>query len=116
MNHMPAKLLALFLACCLSLGAWASTPSVVLEILTRSSAQLHDQCAMFIGDWKHWSKRIPGDQVEQVKADLEAGARFKDLCRQFADVTEEATIMDDQQNDKPVLKLSLAMLGKKRYP
>lgn len=47
-------------------------------------------------DGKHWSKRIPRDQVEQVKADLEAGARYKDLCQQFADVTEQATIMEDQ--------------------
>jgi hypothetical protein len=47
-------------------------------------------------DGKHWSKRIPRDRVEQVKADLEAGAHFKELCQQFADVTEEATIMDDQ--------------------
>jgi hypothetical protein len=46
-------------------------------------------------DGKHWSKRIPRDQVEQVKADLEAGARFKDLCQQFADATEEATRMED---------------------
>ena len=51
-------------------------------------------------DGKHWSKRIPRDQVEQVKADLEAGVRFKDLCQQFADVTEEATIMEDQPASK----------------
>ena len=51
-------------------------------------------------DGTHWSKRIPRDQVEQVKADLEAGARFKDLCRQFADVTEQATIMEDQPASK----------------
>jgi len=51
-------------------------------------------------DGKHWSKRIPRDQVEQVKADLEAGARFKDLCQQFANVTEEATIFEDQPASK----------------
>jgi len=51
-------------------------------------------------DGKRWSKRIPRDQVEQVKADLEAGARFKDLCQQFADVTEEATIIEDQPASK----------------
>jgi hypothetical protein len=51
-------------------------------------------------DGKHWSKRIPRHQVEQVKADLEAGAHFKELCQQFADVTEEATIMEDQPAGK----------------
>ncbi len=51
-------------------------------------------------DGKHWSRRIPRDQVEQVKADLEAGAHFKDLCREFAEVTEDATIMEDQPAGK----------------
>ena len=51
-------------------------------------------------DGKHWSKRIPRDQINQVKADLKAGARFKDLCQQFADVTEDATIMEDQPASK----------------
>lgn len=51
-------------------------------------------------DGKHWSKRIPRDKVEQVKADLEAGAHFKGLCRQFAEVTEEATVMEDEPASK----------------
>ena len=49
---------------------------------------------------KHWSKRIPRDRVEQVKADLEAGVHFKDLCQQFADLTEEATVMMDKPASK----------------
>lgn len=49
---------------------------------------------------KHWSRRIPKGQVEQVRADLKAGADFQDLCRKFADVTEEATIMADQPDSK----------------
>jgi len=51
-------------------------------------------------DGKHWSRRIPRDQVEQVQADLEAGVHFKELCREFAEVTEEATIMEDQPVSK----------------
>lgn len=51
-------------------------------------------------DGKHWSKRVPMSQVEQVKADLHAGAYFKDLCQQFADVTEEATLMEDEPASK----------------
>lgn len=47
-------------------------------------------------DGKHWSKRIPRDQVEQVKADLEAGVHFRDLCQRFADLTEEATVTKDE--------------------
>ncbi|NCC62050.1 MAG: hypothetical protein EOM12_14175 [Verrucomicrobiae bacterium] len=47
-------------------------------------------------DGKHWSKRIPRDQIEQVKADLQAGAHFKELCQQFADVTEADTLMGDE--------------------
>jgi len=49
---------------------------------------------------KHWSRRIPREQVEQVRADLGAGADFQDLCRKFAEVTEEATIMADQPGRK----------------
>jgi hypothetical protein len=49
---------------------------------------------------KHWSRRIPRGQVEQVRADLEAGADFQALCRKFAEVTEEATIMADQPDSK----------------
>jgi hypothetical protein len=49
---------------------------------------------------KHWSKRIPRDQADQVRADLEAGAHFRDLCGQFAEVTEEATIMADEPASK----------------
>jgi hypothetical protein len=44
---------------------------------------------------KHWSKRVPKAQIEQVKADLEAGVHFKDLCNEFAQITEKATIMED---------------------
>jgi hypothetical protein len=51
-------------------------------------------------DGKHWSKRIPRDQIEQVQADLEAGLHLKELCREFAEVTEEATIMEDQPVSK----------------
>lgn len=53
---------------------------------------------------KHWSKRIPRGQVEQVRADLEAGADFQDLCRKFAEVTEQATIMADQPASKKKAK------------
>ena len=49
---------------------------------------------------KHWSKRIPRDQIERVRADLAAGAQLKELCREFADITEEATIMEDQPGSK----------------
>lgn len=51
-------------------------------------------------DGKHWSQRIPRDQIEQVRADLEAGAHFKELCQAFAEVTEEATIMADKPLSK----------------
>ena len=51
-------------------------------------------------DGKHWSRRIPKNEVEQVKADLEAGVHFKDLCLEFAEVTENATIMEDQAASK----------------
>jgi hypothetical protein len=55
-------------------------------------------------DGKHWSKRVPRDQVEQVREDLGAGARFKELCGEFAEVTEQAPIAEDQ----PVRKKNAA--------
>ena len=51
-------------------------------------------------DGKHWSKRIPRDQIEKVRADLAAGTHLKELCREFAEVTEEATITEDQPGSK----------------
>lgn len=44
---------------------------------------------------KHWSRRIPTEQIEQVRADVDAAAHFKELCEQFAEVTEEATVADE---------------------
>jgi len=49
---------------------------------------------------KHWSKRVPGAQVDQVRADINAGVRFKELCQKFAEVTEQATITQDQAGSK----------------
>jgi len=49
---------------------------------------------------KHWSKRVRRDQVDQVRADINAGVRFKELCQEFADVTEQATIANDQPDSK----------------
>jgi hypothetical protein len=49
---------------------------------------------------KHWSKRIPRDQVEKVRADLAAGIQLKEFYQEFAEVTEEATIMEDKPGSK----------------
>ena len=51
-------------------------------------------------DGKHWSKRVPKDQVDQVRADLSEGGRLKELCQKFADVTEQATIAQDHADSK----------------
>ena len=49
---------------------------------------------------KHWSQRVPKAQVDQVRADINAGVRFKELCQEFAEVTEQATILQDQASSK----------------
>jgi hypothetical protein len=49
---------------------------------------------------KHWSKRVPRAQVDQVRTDINAGVRFKELCQEFAEVTEQATIAQDQADSK----------------
>lgn len=51
-------------------------------------------------DSRHWSKRIPRDQAAQVREDLGAGARFRELCDEFAEVTEQATLVEDQPGRK----------------
>ncbi len=51
-------------------------------------------------DGEHWSKRIPRDQIDQVRADVRAGTRLKDLCKDYADATEQATITEDQAGSK----------------
>lgn len=49
---------------------------------------------------KHWSKRIPRDQLEQVQADLQAAGHFRELCKGFADLTEQATLAEDEPGRK----------------
>jgi len=51
-------------------------------------------------DGEHWSKRVPRDQIDQVRTDVEAGVRLKELCQDFADVTEQATIRQDHVDSK----------------
>lgn len=55
-------------------------------------------------DGKHWSKRIKKDQVEQVRADLEAGIHFKNLCQKFAEVTEASAMTEDAPAEKKSVK------------
>lgn len=52
------------------------------------------------GARKHWSKRIPRSKVDDIKNDLNAGTRLKDLFQEFADVTEKATVAHDKSNSK----------------
>lgn len=49
---------------------------------------------------RHWSVRIPRDQIEKVREDLSAGTRLKKLCQDFADVTEKATITQNNTDSK----------------
>ena len=51
-------------------------------------------------DGRHWSKRIPRDQVDKVKEDIGAGVQLNKLCRDFAGLTEEATIAQDNIESK----------------
>ena len=49
---------------------------------------------------RHWSRRVPRDHVEQVRADLAAGVRFQELCRAFAAATEQATLAGEAPASK----------------
>lgn len=49
---------------------------------------------------RHWSQRIPREQVEQVRADLAAGVRFQELCRSFAKTTEQSTLAGNVPSSK----------------
>ncbi len=49
---------------------------------------------------KHWSKRVRRDQIDQVRQDIGEGARFKELCHDFAEVTEQATVAQDHADSK----------------
>ena len=54
----------------------------------------------YTAEGKHWSRRVPRDQIKQVREDLGAGVRFKELSREFAEVTEQATITEDRPASK----------------
>ena len=49
---------------------------------------------------KHWSKRIPKSKVDDIKEDLNANARLKELFQEFANVTEQATVAHDKTSSK----------------
>ena len=49
---------------------------------------------------KHWSMRVPRERIEQVREDLRAGVRFKELCQEFAELTEQATLRADAPEGK----------------
>jgi hypothetical protein len=49
---------------------------------------------------KHWSQRVAQEQVDQVCADIAGRARFEELCRTFAEVTEKATIVKEPGDSK----------------
>ena len=49
---------------------------------------------------RHWSQRVPREHVEQVRADLAAGVRFQELCRSFAETTEQATLAGESPDAK----------------
>ena len=51
-------------------------------------------------DGKHWSKRVSRDKIDQVRADISQSAHLKDLCQAFAEVTEQATIKQDNADSK----------------
>ena len=56
--------------------------------------------------WQAWIKgnkrsvRIGRDDVGQVRKEVEAYQRYRDLCEQLADVTEEMTCTNKQDNAK----------------
>ena len=63
----------------------------------------------------HWSKRVRKDQIKQVREDLQAGARFTELCQQFVEVTEQATIAEAEPlGKKKPSKRSRNATGKPR--
>jgi hypothetical protein len=49
---------------------------------------------------RHWSRRVPREHVEQVRADLAAGVRFQELCRAFAETTEQSTLAGEASASK----------------
>lgn len=66
-------------------------------------------------DSRHWSKRISRDQAGQVREDIGAGARFRELCDEFAKVTEQATMAEDQPGTKKnATKRSRNATGKRK--
>lgn len=61
---------------------------------------------------EHWSKRVPRDRIDQVREDLRAGARLKELSQDFADVTEQATIKDHADSKKNARKQTGSATGR----
>ncbi len=51
-------------------------------------------------DGRHWSKRVPKEQIEQVRADIASGGHFRELCQDFAEITEQATVAAERRDSK----------------
>lgn len=53
---------------------------------------------------KHWSKRIPKNELEQYETDINTSIRLKELYKEFADAIEESTINEEHSANKKKLK------------
>ena len=55
-------------------------------------------------DGQHWSTRVSKGELEQVREDVKAYERFQALCREFTELTEQATgretDADSKKNDR----------------
>lgn len=65
---------------------------------------------------KHWSKRVNKDRVDQVRADIHSGIRFRELCQEFAELTEQETIAQDQPGRKKPRSPERALPGNRSVP
>jgi hypothetical protein len=65
---------------------------------------------------KHWSKRAHKNQINQLRQDIDAGDRLKELYQAFAEVTEQATIKQDYADSKKNAKRQTKRATKKPKP
>lgn len=57
---------------------------------------------------QHWSTRVSKEDAAQISEDVKAYARFQALCREFIEITEQATLkeetIDSKKNDRRLRK------------
>ncbi len=67
-------------------------------------------------DGQHWSERVSKEDVERIREDAKAYERFQSLCREFTELTEQATVKNATADSKKKDRRRPKTVSQRRTP